>query len=189
MNLRLIAFIAVLISLAGLASWVQQDSEETIVSTQAEKKKQRHTPDYFMEGLEITSMNEKGEPRSLLVSDKLIHYADDGSTELNTPVMTLYNDIGKPWVVKAHRGWVSADHDLILLSGKVTIDRASGPNNRPVQLFTERLRIHPDSDFAETDQPVTMVSNKRRTSATGMRAYVRDGQLQLLNKVRVSYEK
>jgi len=189
MNLRLILLIAIMISLTGLATWIQQDSEQQPVKTSTEKKKQKHSADYFMEEFEITSMNEKGEPRSLLVSDKLIHYADDGSTELSTPVMTLYNDIGKPWTVKAQRGWVSADHDLILLSGKVVIDRASGPNNRPVQLYTERLRIHPDSDFAETDQPVTMVSNKRRTSATGMRAYVRDGQLQLLNKVRVSYEK
>ena len=189
MNLRFIAFIAILISLTGLATWVQQDSEQSLAKTDPEQKKQRHTPDYFMDDFEITSMNEKGEPRSVLVSNKLIHYADDGSTELNAPVMTLYNDIGKPWIVKALRGWVSADHDLILLSGKVTIDRASGPNNRPVKLFTERLRIHPDSDFAETDQPVTMVSNKRRTSATGMRAYVRDGQLQLLKNVRVSYEK
>jgi len=188
MNLRMLGVIAILLGLTGLAFWLQEDSSKQETPTDTNKVKKRHTPDYFMEDFTITSMNEKGKPSSVLVSAKMFHYPDDDSTELASPFMTLYGDIGKPWKIKADRGWVAANNELILLSGNVRIDRLSGPNNRPVKLFTDKLRIHPESDFAETDRPVTMLSNKRKTTAIGMRAYVRKGKLQLLDDVRVSYE-
>jgi len=190
MNWRMLGIITVLLSLSGLTVWLQQDStkkSESDAPSQTVKKK--HRPDYFMENFTITSMNEKGVPNSILVSSKMLHYPDDDSTELDTPFMTMIGEIGKPWKIKADRGWVSTNNELVLLSGNVRIDRLSGPNNRPVKLFTDKLRIHPKSDFAETDRPVTMISNKRKTAAIGMRAYIREGKLQLLDDVRVSYEK
>lgn len=189
MNRRLLVVIFVLLSLAGTSLWLQEDSSDESDVTTVEKKKQRHVPDYYMDNFEMTTMDDKGRPSSLLVSDKMLHYPDDDSTELNMPTMTLYREAGKPWIIRSDRGWVAADNELVLLSGNVVIDRHSGPNNRPVTLYTSRLRIHPKTDFAETDQPVTMVSEKRKTTAIGMRAYVRDGQLQLLDDVQVRYEK
>ena len=189
MNLRLLGVILLLASLAGLAIWLQERSNKSTETNKIKTVSKKHSPDYFMGGFTITSMNEKGAPRSILVSDKMLHYPDDDSTELDKPFMTMIGEIGKPWKIKADRGWISSNNELILLSGNVHIDRLSGPNNRPVKLFTDKLRIHPESDFAETDRPVTMISNKRRTSAIGMRAYIREGKLQLLDDVRVSYEK
>ncbi len=189
MNLRIVGIIALLLGFSGLAIWLQQNSDNEIETADTQKIKKKHTPDYFMENFTITSMNEKGEPRSTLTSTKMLHYPDDDSTELDKPFMTMNSETGKPWKIKADRGWIAANNELILLSGNVRIDRLSGPNNRPVKLFTEKLRIHPELDFAETDRPVTMISNKRRTTAVGMRAYVRKGKLQLLEDVRVSYEK
>lgn len=189
MSLRILAIIIALVSLTGLAIWLQQGSVEESEAIDSSATKKKHSPDYFMEDFTITSMNKQGEPRSILKSSKMIHFPDDDSTELDKPFMTLISKTGKPWKIRADRGWVAANNELILLSGHVQIDRLSGPNNRPVKLNTTKLRIHPDLDFAETDQPVTMVSNKRRTTAIGMRAYVRDGKLQLLEDVHVSYEK
>jgi lipopolysaccharide export system protein LptC len=189
MNLRLLVVIFVLLLLAGAGIWLQEDNGEESTAATGKKAKQRHVPDYYMDNFEMTTMDDQGRPSSLLVSDKMLHYPDDDSTELTKPTMTLYRETGKPWIVKSERGWVAADNKLVLLSGNVVIDRHSGPNNRPVTLFTDRLRIHPKTHFAETDQPVTMISEKRKTTAIGMRAYVRDGQLQLLDDVRVRYEK
>jgi len=189
MNLRLLGIIVLLLSLTGLASWLQQSSDGDAELIEGKKLKKKHTPDYFMEDFTITSMNEKGKPRSILTSAKMLHFPDDDSTELDSPFMTMIAETGKPWKIKADRGWVASNNKLILLSGNVRLDRVSGPNNRPVKLFTDKLRIHPELDFAETDRPVTMISNKRRTTATGMRAYVRKGKLQLLDDVHVSYEK
>ena len=189
MNLRLLVVIFLLLSLAGASIWLKKDINDEADPATTEKKKQRHVADYYMDNFEMTTMDDTGRPSSLLVSDKMLHYPDDDSTELNKPIMTMYRDTGKPWIVNAERGWVAADNKLVLLSGNVVINRHSGPNNRPVTLYTDRLRIHPKTDFAETDQPVTMVSENRKTTAIGMRAYVRDGQLQLLDDVRVRYEK
>jgi len=189
MNLRMLVIITVLLGLSGLAIWLQQSSGKQSSNVSPPTVSQKHSPDYFMEDFTLTSMNEKGTPNSILVSSKMLHYPDDDSTELDAPFMTMFGEIGKPWKIKADRGWVSGNNELILLSGNVRIDRLSGPNNRPVKLLTNKLRIHPESDFAETDQPVTMVSDKRHTSAIGMRAYIREGKLQLLDDVRVNYEK
>jgi lipopolysaccharide export system protein LptC len=188
MNLRLLVVIFVLLSLAGASIWLKTDSGDETTAATGEQEKQRHVPDYYMDNFEMTTMDDQGRPSSLLISDKMLHYPDDDSTELTKPTMTLYRETGKPWIVRSDRGWVAADNKLVLLSGNVVINRHSGPNNRPVTLYTDRLRIHPKTDFAETDQPVTMVSEKRKTTAIGMRAYVRDGQLQLLDDVQVHYE-
>lgn len=188
MNLRLLAVIFVLLSLAGASIWMKNDSRDATTADADQQAKTRHVPDYYMENFEMTTMDDQGRPGSLLVSDKMLHYPDDDSTELNEPVMTLYRETGKPWIVRSERGWVAADNELVLLSGNVIIERHSGPNNRPVTLYTDRLRIHPKTDFAETDQPVTMISENRKTTAVGMRAYVRKGQLQLLDDVRAHYE-
>ncbi|WP_126453397.1 LPS export ABC transporter periplasmic protein LptC [Sulfuriflexus mobilis] len=188
MNLRLLALIVVLLSLASASIWLQEEGKQGDEDPAQKQAKQRHVPDYYMDNFEMTTMDDLGRPSSLLISDKMLHYPDDDSTELNMPTMTLYRETGKPWIVRSDRGWVAADNKLVLLSGNVVIDRHSGPDNRPVKLLTERLRIHPKTDFAETDQPVTMLSEKRKTTAIGMRAYVREGQLQLLDDVRVHYE-
>jgi len=189
MNLRLLGIIVLLVSLSGFAIWVQQSSDKEAKVSDLQKSKKKHSPDYFMEDFTLTSMDEKGLPRSILTAAKMLHYPDDDSTELDAPFMTMIAENGQPWKIKSDRGWVSANNELILLSGNVRIDRVSGPNNRPVKLFTDKLRIHPELDFAETDRPVTMISDKRRTTAIGMRAYVRKGKLQLLDNVHVSYEK
>ena len=189
MNLRLLGIIALLVGLSSLTIWIQQNSDSDNEVTETTETSKKHSPDYFMEDFTITSMNEKGKPRSILTSQRMLHYPDDDSTELDKPFMTMIAENGRPWKIKADRGWVAANNKLILLSGNVQIDRLSGPNNRPVKLFTDKLRIHPELDFAETDRPVTMISNKRRTTAIGMRAYVRKGKLQLLDDVHVSYEK
>ena len=188
MNLRILVVTIILILVAMATMWIEDDSKKQTAASK-ESKKVQHVPDYFMENFEITTMNEKGQPSSLLISEKMLHYPDDDSTELSKPLMTMYRDTGEPWKISSDRGWVSSNNELILLSGNVVIDRSSGPNNRPVKVYTDRLRIHPKTDFAETDRPVTMFSDKRRTTAIGMRAYVRQGQLQLLNDVRVHYEK
>lgn len=189
MSLRVIGIIVLLVSFSGLTIWLQQNSDKEVEISDTTKTAVKQTPDYFMEDFTITIMNEKGKPRSILTAAKMLHYPHDDSTELDTPFMTMIGETGKPWKIKADRGWIAANNELILLSGNVRIDRLNGPNNRPVKLFTDKLRIHPELDFAETDRPVTMISNKRRTTAIGMRAYVQKGKLQLLEDVRVSYEK
>lgn len=187
MNIRLLLVVLVLVGMAGITVWIDNASQVDIEATDTTEKK-RHVPDYYMDNFEVTTMNVEGKPQSLLQSVKMKHFPDDDSTELAMPVMTLYRASGNPWVIRSERGWITANNELILLSGKVRIERTSGPQNRPVTLYTDRLRIHPDTEFAETDRPVTLLSDTRRTDAIGMRAYVQEGRIQLLNDVQVSYE-
>ncbi len=121
-------------------------------------------------------------------SEYLAHYPDDDSTELTKPRITLYRKEGTPWLIRSDRGWVSAEGELVLLSGDVTIERTSGPENRPVTVYTDDLRIRPKDQYAETDKHVVMISQNDKTEAIGLRAYIQEGRLQLLDDVKVYYE-
>jgi LPS export ABC transporter protein LptC len=57
-----------------------------------------------------------------------------------------------------------------------------------MKLRTERLRVIPDDDYAETDKPVTMQTDRQQVQANGMRAYMANNQIQLLGEVTSHYD-
>lgn len=186
MNTRTLFTLAALVVAAGLTMWLQEQIAPP--DELAKLGSEGHRVDYFLEGFTMTAMGEDGKPRHRLQSVKMLHYADDESTVLAEPRMTFYREKGSPWQISAQRGWVSADGELVLLREDVVIERPASAENELIRLTTSELRIHPEIEFAETDKPVLLVTDTSRTEAVGMRAYVQQGQLQLLDRVRGRYE-
>jgi lipopolysaccharide export system protein LptC len=175
-----------LLLFAVLTGWLQNvfEVKKRVVSNVEE----RHDPDYFMRDFVLTTMDVNGVPANRISSNYMEHFPDDDTTELTRPSILIFRQSGPPWLIKSDRGAFTKDAELVLLSGNVSISRKSGPDNRPVQLFTDALKVHPKSEFAETDRKVTMISDSKRTVGIGMRAYIKQGQLQLLKDVKVYYE-
>jgi lipopolysaccharide export system protein LptC len=186
MNLRFLGLFITLALIVSLTAWLQNTADIPQDNTPAISD--RHTTDFYMEAYDATVMDERGQPSHRIISPKLVHFADDDTTELETPYMTMYREKGQPWKISAKRGWIAAKNEHILLSGDVLINRSKGPVNEAMTLETERLRIRPDDDYAETDTKITMRTEKQRTVANGMRAYLAKGQIQLLDKVKTRYE-
>ena len=83
---------------------------------------------------------------------------------------------------------VSADGDLVLLSGDVLIERAGDADNRPMRIVTRNLRVQPREDYAETDEKVRVSSNADWLNATGMQAWLRPpSRLKFLSQVKGYY--
>lgn len=187
MNLRLLAVFAGLAGLLGVTYWLSQ-SASTVPPRQAETVEQDHSVDFYMLAYDATIMDKQGKPAQRIISPRLTHYADDDTTELEAPFITVHREVGAPWLVKSQRGWVAADNKLVLLTGDVRIDRDNSEDNPPMKLRTERLRVLPDDDYVESDKPVYMETDRQQVHANGMRAYLAKNQVQLLNKVTSHYD-
>lgn len=187
MKPRVIGLFLGLFGLIALTTWLS-DTAVTPQPKATVARKPEHVPDFYMQTYDALVMDERGMPSHRVISPKLTHYADDDSTELEQPYVTVFRDIGAPWQIRSERGLVGADNKLVLLSGNVRMDRLKTADNPPMQLRTERLRIIPDDDYVETDKPVTMKTDRQHVQANGMRAYMAKNQIQLLGEVSSHYD-
>jgi len=149
----------------------------------------QHSPDYYLNHFSAVTMDENGKPDKRLSADRMVHFPDDDTTELSEPRMTIYDDDRPPWKVRSETGWVSGDKELVLLQGKVNIDRPAAPGIRPFNIITRDLRVQPKSNYAETDADAYAKSRKDWVESTGMQIwFARPIRVKLLAKVRGRYE-
>lgn len=148
-----------------------------------------HTPDYWVEGTNALLTDKEGRPVQRLQAPLLHHYPDDQSTEIQEPLLLIYEPDLPPWHVHSERGWISPDGELVLLQGEVVIDREPSARNQPLHLITRDLRVQPKEEYAETDQPVRAESGANWVEAHGLRAWLRSPvRIKLLADVKAYYE-
>ena len=150
-----------LMVVAALAWWLHQEAPVDRVERPAGER----LPDFRVEGISATSMDESGRPDRRLSARELRHYPGDGVSELDDPVLILFKDGAPPWTVRSNSGQVSADGDQIDLHGDVRIDRAGSAETRPLHLRTEALSIEPEKEVARSDRPVQITSGEDWLSA------------------------
>jgi lipopolysaccharide export system protein LptC len=146
------------------------------------------TPDSFMENFTTRMLDEQGRPRYQLHALRMAHYADDNHSELKQPQFTAFRPDGQRWTVVAEAGRAENGSEQILLNGDVLIQRfpdASAASD--LQIRTRDIRVRPADDYAETDQPTTIVRNEATLDTVGLQVHFRAGQVQLLSQVRGIY--
>ncbi|PCI20818.1 MAG: LPS export ABC transporter periplasmic protein LptC [Piscirickettsiaceae bacterium] len=153
------------------------------------EKSLSHKIDYYLQHFTVLSMTESGIPKQKLRADYLQHFADDDSTELTSPNITMYS-IDKPDLhINSETGYISADGELVLLNGKVKIRRESTKENPAMVIDTHNLRVLLTDDFAETDEFVKIVAGKSTIEGTGLRAHFREPiNIKILADVRGHHE-
>lgn len=145
-------------------------------------------PDFYVERFTTTTMDEQGRPKRRLEAQTMAHFPDSGTTELQQPYLVLYDPGEPPWHVRSERGWVSPDRSVMLLLGKVNIWRNTHDGETNLQIETEDLRVFPEDQIGETEHPVVISTPRSRTRSVGMRAYMEQGRLELLSRVRTLVE-
>jgi lipopolysaccharide export system protein LptC len=174
-----------LLLLLGATYWLNQQVQP--LPPQPDDSK-RHDPDYIINDLSVTALNEYGKPHYLMAAQEMIHYPDDDSTHMVDPQLTsLYADHA-PIRVSARRGKVSSDGDQIFLYDDVEVVREAGATQSKMTFTTSYLHVLPDQDLADTDQPVTIVSDNTVVHGTGMTLNNRTGVAHLLAQVRSQHE-
>ncbi len=165
--------------------WILRQLEPDLFSG---RRGQRHVPDFYMENFVTTTMDITGAPKRRVEAEYMAHFPDTDTYEFQRPNMLIYQPRGSPWNVRSERGWLSSSGDVMLLLGKVKIWRNSADKKKSLDIRTEDLRVLPEREYGETDKPVIITTATTRTTGTGMRAFLSENRLELLNNVRTTYE-
>ncbi len=171
---------------AGIIGWYL--SGDTPLKESGEEEALPHVPAYFVRNLNSTSMGPEGLPERQLETRYVVQWLDDETTEMEAPRYNFHREIGPPWFVTSEQGWLSADGEQALLSGRVTVLRPAGEQNPPFKMITRDLRIQPKNNYMETDHPVFAKSREDTIDAVGMQAWMNEpGRIKFLSEVRANY--
>ena len=147
----------------------------------------RHDPDFVIENFTVTRMNATGIPVSSLTADKMLHYPDDESTDLEGPRFTQTNPDQPPVAATALRGSVSKDGETVVMRDNVIVIRGGVGNRPPSKMETTELIVKPESEIARTDAKVVITEGTSRLEGTGMQVNSKTREFELHSRVRATY--
>lgn len=156
--------VILLIVLAAMTYWLDRAVQSPVV---LREKVLRHDPDYTVDKLLATRMDETGRVRDTLHAARMLHYPDDDSTELERPRFMAFG-YGAPLTITSKQGQVSSNGGNIYFRGDVRATRAPYAGNSELVVTTEYLHILPDDNIARTDQAVTIRDANMTIDAIGM---------------------
>lgn len=183
MNRRALLIIFLVALLVIATTWLSQKSEKP---TPSAKQTAAPLADYFIRGFDGTITTVNGLPSYHLKSGSLIHFAESDIIELSQPNLTVFRPQEEQWLVKADNGRMEGDGNQVTLRGKVLLTQQS--KTQPLQLKTDELLLYPDTQYGETDYPVTISSPNGRVSGVGLKVYGKENRLLLLSEVRGHYD-
>ena len=141
-------------------------------------------PDFYMQNFISTVMGVDGLADRTLKARRLEHFPKTNEKELTEPYLVLYQTGAPAWHVRSESGWISPSGDVVLLRGRVHAWRVSKTGAKLVDIHTRDLRILPETDYGETDKPVTIATADQRTVGLGMRAYLAESRVELMSQVK-----
>ena len=103
--------------------------------------------------------------------------------------MEIFRTDNVPLYIKAEKGWVTSDNEIILLQGKVRMWEVNNNGVTDMQVETSEVKVLLEEEYAETDQFATIISKGSTITGTGMRANFKDSRLEVLNHERTIIEK
>jgi len=143
--------------------------------------------DFFVINARRVQFNADGSLHSQLVSPKVEHLLKTEVSLLKKPDLLLYQDNPQPWRVQSEQAQVSPDGKQVELIDKVRISRHDD-RNRDILVTSAQMTLFLEDDYATTDAPVRIETIQGVTTGTGMQAWLKERQLNLLSTTRGQYE-
>lgn len=187
MNDRLSAWFPLLLLgvLAAMTFWLDR-----IVQMPVSKRdgSARHDPDYVVDKVSAIRMAADGKIKHTLAADKMIHYADDDSTRLESPRFVNYATSTAPITITASEGLLSKNGNDVYFRNDVRVTRAPYDGRSELVMETSYLHVVPDKNSASTDQPVTITDANAVVHAIGLELNGDTRILKLLSRVKGTYD-
>ena len=156
--------IALLALLAGMTYWLDQVVQGPGSSPNALL---RHDPDYIVDKMLATRMDIDGRIKNTLRSEKLVHFPDDDTTELESPRFISYAK-SAPVTITSKTGLVSSNGENVYFRDDVRVVRAPYDEKSELVVNTDYLHVLPDDNIAKTERAVTITDANMVISAVGM---------------------
>ncbi len=145
------------------------------------------TPDGFMTEANYTHFDQNGDVQSQLYSPKVTHFSENDTSFLEKPALVMHTLDHQTWLISAENGSSTHGTKEILLKDNVKVQRTKVLQNTTSTLTTELLRAYPDTNLAETDQPVTIIQPGSIVKSVGMTANLKTGDINLLSEAQGTF--
>lgn len=165
--------LGILLLLAGLTFWLMRAVEVK----QPEPDKTRHDPDMIVENFTARQLGLDGGERYTLTAQKMLHFPDDDSTEMDRVKFTAKEKNDAPLLVTSNRAKLTGKGDEIFFLDRVQLER--DPFQGVQRLIGETTYFHviPDLGTGDTDRAIFLKEGDNTMTAQGM---------QINNKTRVA---
>lgn len=185
LSLRAIATYLILIVLVGGTGWL---ADSLSPKEETEYKMDNSQVDYYSKNIQRIVLTPEGAVKDLSFAEVMTHFKDDGRTEMDKPVLTIYKKGREPWTIRAEKATTLDDGKAVLMRGKVLITRTDNKGEE-MKIVTANVKYTPDPGYAETAEHVLMVTKNDATSATGAKIHFEPVlQINLLADVRRKHE-
>lgn len=168
-----------LLMLLGGTYWLNQQVQPLGPKSDDSK---RHDVDYSVDNISSVTLDEFGHARYLMTAEKMWHYPDDDTTFLDHPNLVSLHAHSWPTITSSMTGKISSHGDQVYLYDNVKVMRLPDLEKDMLTFSTEYLHVIPDKDQADTDFPVTIVTQRDTIDAIGMTL---DNKLQTANLLSV----
>ena len=165
--------IGLILALALLTFWLTQAVEVK----QPEPDKTRHDPDMIVENFTARQLGPDGAERYTLTAQKMLHFPDNDTTDLDGVQFTATEKNNPPMRVMSPRARLTGKADEIFFLDFVQIVREPFGGYQRLIGETSYFHVIPDLGIGDTDKPVKLTEGNNVMTAEGM---------EINNKTRVA---
>jgi lipopolysaccharide export system protein LptC len=173
-----------LIAAIGLSSWSILIGKKSDAMKPTNSSKE---PDAYMENVIATIFNKEGMPSMKIETPKMVHYADNDTTHISKPYITVYRESPEPWHINSDFAKATQGIEEILFWSNVVIHHEKDIDNPTTTMTTTSLTVFPNKQLAKTNEAITVTQPDSTLHAIGMFANMNDGTVKLLSKARGEY--
>ncbi|WP_028695178.1 LPS export ABC transporter periplasmic protein LptC [Pseudomonas cremoricolorata] len=182
-NIALFSVIAVLFAAVGY--W--NVSPESFLDDKPVAQVDENAIDYYAINAHSVQFLPDGKRQYEMTADKIEHVKVSEMTLVSKPDLQMYRGTTFPWHVQSERAEVNPDGTEVELIDSVRISRTD-EQNRNTLITSTRMTVFPQKQYAQTEQAVRIDGAGGTTTGKGMKAYLKDGRMDLLSNVRGQYE-
>lgn len=147
----------------------------------------RHDPDAIIDNFTVTRLDERGAAQYTLTASRMLHFADDDSTELAAPQVVKLGE-GPTVTITAERGTVTRDGAEAFFHGNVLVVRAATTEREELRVSTDYLHVLAEKNIARTDRAVTITEGRSVLSGVGMEFDENARRFALFSQVRGRFD-
>ena len=121
-----------------------------------------HEPDYIIKNGTLSALNEQGNTKYRILGNKVTHYDDDASIDIDAPRMRLFQPDKAPVTVKSNTGHLDGDLTILELFDNASIFRpqqaatATEPASLRMLASSSYFKVLINDDIVKTERPITL---------------------------------
>ncbi len=172
------------IAAIAVLAWTFFLSQNSVVP---QSTRDDHQPDSFMQDVHAIVMDKFGRPSLKIVTPQMIHFAQNDTSVLTTPILTLYRNSPEPWYITSNIAYVTNSANNVEFKQNVLIQHAADNAHPATVIKTDTLMVHPNQKTADTADAITLMQPDAVVVGIGMHADLNTGDIHLLTRARGEY--